>query len=55
MTRHVPNAKNLVREGEARVGDPLVQLAWSTSRQPAMGMPANRETMWVSCSTMLNF
>ena len=54
-TRHTSNAKNLVREGEARVGDPLVQLAWSTSRHPTVEMPAKRETMWVSGSTMLNF
>jgi hypothetical protein len=42
----------LVRKGEAKEGDPLVQIVWSTSRHPAMGMPANRETICVSCSNM---
>ena len=40
--------------GEARIGDPRVQLAWSTPRHPALGMPATRATMWVSFSTMAN-
>jgi len=36
---------NLVHGGEAKEGDALIQIASSTPRHPAIGMPAKRETM----------
>jgi hypothetical protein len=45
---------NLVHEGRGQEGDPLIYIAWSTPRHPAIGMPASRETMCVSFSTMTN-
>ncbi|WP_210338075.1 hypothetical protein, partial [Devosia sediminis] len=44
--------KNLVRKGEAGIGMSLDQVARATPRHLANKMPAKRETMWVSFSTI---